>query len=342
MKNIIFYLLIVLALTSCYNSEKDWGKGFDYTTVYFAYQYPVRTLTMGEDIFDTTLDNEFKCQIMATVGGGYTNSKTVTVNFEIDNTLCDNLYFLDGADNIEKVLPMPANYYNLESNKIVVPKGSRFGGVEVTLTDDFFNDPLALTTKYVIPLYITDALNVDSVLRGKASVENANRFVAADWTYIPKDYILYAVKYINTWDGYYLRRGTDIVTETSGSETRVRHHAVVEDDEICKLNTISLSELEFPVTYQDDGGNDFVIKLKLSFDAEGNTCDITSNSAGATVAGTGKFVKKGEKNSWGSKDRDALYLDYIVDLGTEQYNTMDTLVLRDRGVSIETFGVVEK
>jgi len=61
MKNIIFYLLIVLALTSCYNSEKDWGKGFDYTTVYFAYQYPVRTLTMGEDIFDTTLDNEFKC-----------------------------------------------------------------------------------------------------------------------------------------------------------------------------------------------------------------------------------------------------------------------------------------
>ena len=34
---------------------------------------------------------------------------------------------------------------------------------------------------------------------------------------------------------------------------------------------------------------------------------------GVTATGTGKFVQDGEKNSWGNKDRDAIYLKYTVD-----------------------------
>ena len=50
------------------------------------------------------------------------------------------------------------------------------------------------------------------------------------------------------------------------------------------------------------------------------------------------FVKNGEKKSWGNKDRNALYLDYTVDLaGGKKYVTKDTLVVRDRGVKMETF-----
>ncbi len=53
--------------------------------------------------------------------------------------------------------------------------------------------------------------------------------------------------------------------------------------------------------------------------------------------GTGKFVSKGDKNSWGNKDRDVLYLDYTVNYGDIQVVTKDTLVVRDRGVKAEWF-----
>ena len=37
--------------------------------------YPVRTLVMGEDEYDTALDNAHKCKINATMGGVYANKK---------------------------------------------------------------------------------------------------------------------------------------------------------------------------------------------------------------------------------------------------------------------------
>jgi len=68
------------------------------------------------------------------------------------------------------------------------------------------------------------------------------------------------------------------------------------------------------------------------------------------ATGNGAFVKKGEKKSWGNKDRDALYLEYNVSYEVEtkypnsglpdrldqvSYVTSDTLVVRDRGVKVE-------
>lgn len=53
----------------------------------------------------------------------------------------------------------------------------------------------------------------------------------------------------------------------------------------------------------------------------------------------GKYVVKGEKDSFNHKDRDALYLEYTVDLGTATYVTKDTLVMRDRQVKAEWFDV---
>ena len=56
------------------------------------------------------------------------------------------------------------------------------------------------------------------------------------------------------------------------------------------------------------------------------------------ITGTGKFVSKGDKNSWGNEDRDVIYLEYeatIKDL--VKCTTYDTLVVRNRGVVMETF-----
>ena len=60
------------------------------------------------------------------------------------------------------------------------------------------------------------------------------------------------------------------------------------------------------------------------------------------MSGSGQYVVKGEKGSWGNKDRDAIYLNYNINFGKMQVSTVDTLVIRDRGVKPETFKPVLK
>jgi hypothetical protein len=358
MKKYIFIMLFIGSLfTSCHNGDWEFPD-YDYTAVYFAYQTPVRTIVLGEDIFDTSLDNEHKCQIMATMGGVYANNVDRIISFQVNNSLCSNLVFEDGSD----VKAMPTNYYSLSSDKITIPKGSVLGGVTVSLTDAFFADTMALKKAYVIPIVMTGVQNADSILRGKPQVANPNRAIADDWDVAPKDYILYAVKYINTWDAYYLRRGIDNIVKDGVTETKARHAEYVEKDEVFKLTTLSMTELDVPTDFQNRMGNNLNLKLKLNFDSD-QKCTISPTTAtyylndtvrvyNITAKGDGQFVKKGEKNSWGNKDRDALYLNYEIDYEVEirfpnaglpvdrqtvKCSTTDTLVVRDRGIQAETF-----
>ncbi|NLR77132.1 DUF5627 domain-containing protein [Chitinophaga eiseniae] len=313
-----FLMPMVLLLLAACNKNVTFPD-YPYQTVYFAYQYPVRTITFGEDIFSTELDNQRKCKIMATTGGVYSSKKTLNIGIAVDNTLLGSgLLFGAGKDQI---LPMPANYYSLADNKIIIPQGSLAGGVEVQLTDAFFNDPKAIKNTYVIPLRITDKSGADSILSGK-------------------DFILYAIKYVNEWHGNYLRRGKDVVTG-SVNQTLVRHAEYVEKDEVNKLSTRSMKELEFPVVYKDKDGNNINCTLLLTFH-DGEKCAISSATANISATGEGQFVKRGEKNSWGSKDRDALYLQYQITFPNMQVSTSDTLVMRDRSVTMETFTPVSK
>ena len=336
------FTILFITLTSCTNQDAEFDN-FEFQSVYFAYQFPVRTITLGEDVFDTSLDNAHKCRIMATLGGVYSNDKDVSIDVEVANPLTTGMLFKAAGDNI---LPMPSNYYTLSSNKIVISKGQITGGVDVQLTDAFFADPLAIKNNYVIPLKMTNVVNADTILSGKALVANPNRAIAGDWAVVPKDFIFYAVKYVNPWDGFYLRRGKDVIVGNNGNtslnKTIVRHKTYVESDEVFKINTLSLTNIDFPIVYKDAAGNNINCKLILSFDTAGN-CTVSSSSPGTyTATGTGKFVKRGEKNSWGSKDRDALYLSYKVGLQDFNVTTNDTLVMRDRGVKVETFNPVLK
>ena len=51
-----------LTCASCYNSDQDFPDYEGGTTAYFAYQYPVRSVILGNDIYDNTLDNAHKIQ----------------------------------------------------------------------------------------------------------------------------------------------------------------------------------------------------------------------------------------------------------------------------------------
>lgn len=331
MKKYKIFIGLAVALgtaTGCLKNKDMDHPDFDYQSVYFAYQYPVRTVVLGEDLFiDNSLDNEHKVEIKATLGGTRDNKNDVPINFNVDQSLLTNLYF---SGNGGKIQMMPANYYTLASNQITIPKGSILGGVQVQLTDAFFADPLAIRNTYVLPLKMTGVQNADTILASK-------------------NFVLYAIKFVNPWHGFYLRRGMDVMTNGATSRNVTRHALYVESDEVNKLSTRALNQLDFPVVFRDAQGRTFSCNLILTFDSAGK-CTISTDTNLFTATGTGSFVKKGEKKSWGNTDRDALYLDYQITYNGVMVGTgasasiisgniasKDTLVMRDRAVTYEVF-----
>ncbi|MFD2034728.1 DUF5627 domain-containing protein [Belliella marina] len=340
MKNLVYISMIMLILNvSCVNDERDFPD-FEYQTVYFAHQFPVRTITFGEDLFDNSLDNEGKVRVMATLGGAYASRSDVLLDIEVDNSLTENLLFTSGG---EPVRNMPSEYFQLQDNQITIPRGRVTGGVEVQLTGAFFNDPDAIRNSYVIPLRITNVVNADSVLSGIPLVSNPNRAIISDWDVQPKDFVFYAIKYINEYDGNYLRRGADAITGKPGYEeltqNATRRANYVENDQIQAMNTSARNETILPLVYQGEGGVNVNLPLRLTFNNNGE-CTISAGADGFTASGSGRFVSKGEKNSWGGQDRDALYLTYEIDNPMMNIVTTDTLVMRDRGVGFELFNPV--
>lgn len=364
MKNILLSTLcagmLSAVLMSCENQEIEFPD-FGETTVYFAYQFPVRTIVLGEDIYDTSLDNEGRCEIFATMGGVYSNKEKIDIEIAVDNSLVDNLFFDGGLTS--PVQPMPDAYYSLSGNTISLDRALQ-GSVGVQLTDAFFADPDALNNTYVIPLRMVTATHADRILAGVPKVDEPNRLNAADWDVLPKDYVLYCVKFINPWHANYLRRGKDEITIDGVPSTVVRHQPHVEDDEVRKLVTASRNQLRYPMDYKTKAGQNLNMSVILNFD-ESEKCTVTPIAPEYQVndsirvynivaTGNGAFVKKGEKKSWGNKDRDALYVTYNVSyeietqypntepavpptFETASYITTDTLVVRDRGVKVEQF-----
>lgn len=329
-----FILLITLA--AC---NKDWSyPDYEYTTVYFAYQSPVRTLVLGKDIYDNSLDNEHKCTIMASMGGVYENKNEILVDVAVDTALAGRLKF--ETANGDTLLAMPDNYYILPGKKrIVIPAGKLMGGMEVQLTDAFFQDPRSIKNTFVIPLKITSVQNADSILSGKSDRPSPDRRRLSDWVVPPKDYILYAVKYINPYHGSYLRRGIDEVKGAGGNtalDTTVVYHApYVEKDEVCSAVTRTLDEVSMSLNAKLKGNINVPFQMILKFDSQGKCTISNPATASYTLTGSGEFVKDGDM--WGNEKRDVLRLKYQINFGTTVHSLTDTIVARDRGVKFETF-----
>ncbi|MDE6633195.1 MAG: DUF1735 domain-containing protein [Muribaculaceae bacterium] len=328
-------------LAACSNGNNEFPD-FDYQTVYFANQYGMRVLELGEDEFvDLTADNNHEANIVAAWGGGYTNKKNVVIDYVVDPALVDGFYFKD-TDQLVEV--MPEDYYTIESNQIRIPSGSIKGGVKVHFTEKFFADPKSVGNCYVIPVRMTDVAGADKIITGTATEENPVLTNDAHWSVQPKNFMLYGVKYVNPWHGQYLRRGVDNAIIDGASSKLVRHAEYVENDEVVDLSTSAYKEDILPVTVKDAQGGDHTYNLLLTF-ADDNSCTLSSASDGATVTGTGKFVSKGEKKSLGGKDRDAIYLDYTLDIPAQnmKFESKDTLVLRTRNVyGAYAFGIERK
>lgn len=335
MKKLYILPLLVggLMVTSCENGDNEFND-FDYQTVYFANQYVNRTVELGVDEkVDLTTDNLHQITIQAAWGGGYQNRNNVLIDYVIDPTLVNDLYFKNTDVKLEV---MPSSYYTIpEDMKLRIPAGEIRGGVTVQLNDEFFNDPKSVSNCYVIPLRMTSVEGADSILCGKASQENPVLTNDSHWAIQPKNFVLYGVKFVNPWHGQYKRRGVDQITIDGQTSTIVRHDKdnYVERDEDVDVTTTAYTKNVLPITVKDAAGNDVTFNITLTF-GEDNSCTLSSDADNVGISGSGKFVAKGEKNSLGGKDRDAIYLEYTADLRDANIKvaTKDTLVLKTRNV----------
>ncbi len=328
-------LILTLGFFSCTN--QDWSfPDFDYTTSYFPYQYPVRTLVLGDYYFDNANDNLHKFLISAACGGGYGNKENVTVDFVVDPELTNGLYLSPGT---QQMFALPANYYTLSNtSQITIPRGQLSGNVEVQLTESFFDDPLAIGKYYVVPLRITES-TTDSVLQGSTMLPDPDPRIAGDWVIPPKNFTLFCVKFVNEYHGTYLLRGTDVIKEgTNIINTIVYRNKYVEKCEVVSALTSARRSVIYSNKIRPTNNS---FEMSITFDANGNATVVnTATYPSAVITGTGKFSKGTE--SWAEKPRDAIYMDYQMEVAGQTHYIKDTLIFRDKGVKIETFTPVIK
>ena len=356
-----------LTFASCYNADKEFPDYEGGTTAYFAYQYPIRTLVLGNDIYNNDLDNAHKCQIWATMGGAY-GGRNATVDIVVDESLCDNLWFPDeGGNPHTQVLPLPHDFYNYDelATSVINYNGEPRGYVEVKFTDKFFssdNSDKTTKTTYVIPLRMTNVSGIDRILTGTPlEGTNPSRTNTEEWSVLAKDYVLYCVKYMNPWEGKYIRRGVDKIQngdlysevvrkDMSLVNTDLEHYKenpVNANDEVCSIKTKNMTQAIFPVSFRVSGGSIYC-NLILTFN--GDQCTVSTDDENVTASGSGEFITKGTERpeykeyQWGSNEgvlvqRDILRLAYEVKFNDKdiQISTADTLVVQTRDANKREF-----
>ena len=340
MKKLIVLFATALAIFACENKENDFPD-YDYQTVYFPIQYPARTLVLGESRCDNSIDLEHAFNIGVSVGGMYENTKDRLVDISLAPEL------VAGASvNGRPLQILPSNYFeSMEFSSITIPAGSFNGKIRVNLTDAFFADPLSIDVNYVIPLKILPSTQ-DSVLSGVPLPEigaAADRRVNADWMsgFEPKDYTLFAVKYINKYHGTYLHRGVDETLDGENGNvvgTHTYQADYVEKDLQTLLSTKSLTECYLDRLGGTNQGGNFTVILTFN---ESGTISLSSENQALGLSGSGTFVLADDPAAdvWGGKGHLTLKLDYKYKVGEEWHRAKDVLVYRDNNMSYEEFSI---
>ena len=358
MKNILNSSLIltisVISLTTSCKNEQIEFPDYEREAVYFPIQYPVRTLILGEDRINNSIDLEHAFNVGVSIGGMYENKKDRKVDFIVDPTLLDNVLATDVLNNTIYLKQLPENYYSITpGSTITIPKGSLSGLARIQLTEAFFNDPESYKLLYVIPLRI---VNSDvSILTGTPleSVTNPNPHIASDYKPLltPKDFTMFAIKYINPWHGVFFHRG---IQKENGLTTHVFHAEYLEYNETATIQTSGYKE----ALYNKMGtsrGTDFISKLTFSNDVNGIGDVTVSTAEGSTkiVTGSGKYYKSktefaAQNGSWlvnpqtgKTQPHLTITLNFTVTGITPEvtHQFLDTLVFRDNGVKFENYTV---
>jgi len=344
MKKVLFYIILIIGLMAACENQPVSVEDYAIKTVYFPYQTPIRTLSLGEDRIDNTLDKEGKFDIGISIGGMYEQKWTWTADYAPDNTLLTDVY--TATTPPVKILALPSQYYTLSpATTVTIPKGSYNGLIRVQLTDAFFDDTLSLTGLYVIPLKLTDT-SADSILEGKAAVSNPDIRNKSHWesNKSPKNWTMFGIKYVNPYHGTYLHRGLNIVKDTlTGTpiDTVYFRTKYVENNILIKLTSIGRKKVFTNGLANKTGGN-YTMTLEFAND-KGNSGAVTiTPRAGSafTVTGSGQYVQKSASpEGWIGLPFQCMYLSYSWKEGANLNEVKDTLVFRDRGLVFQENGI---
>ena len=339
-KKILTVVACTLALASCHNFDTDFPD-YTFTSGYFPYQYPVRTLILGEDIYDNSNDNEGVFLISAHMGGVYQNKSNRTIGIKVDESLCDKASFANG----DPIKALPASYYTLsDNNNIVIPKGKMYGSISVQLNEAFFNDPDAIKNTYVVPIRMTGTSDLDSLLVGKSDTSNPDCRVASDWAVTPKDFTMFGVKFINEFHGHWFHYGASSVKMADGKTESTTYktdgfNSDLTDNETYMLTTTGRHQCSLKAYLKSSLLN---VNPELLFNFSGDSFTITApEGADYTVTGSGTAQKADASDTYNRfNGKERIYLKYsftYTDSKGNVYTANDFLVLRDRAVKLETF-----
>ncbi len=255
----LILVFFVSVLLSCKKYE-TFTNDFDYTSVYFATQKPLRTVVADDDM-------SFKVGVA--LGGVRENTKTETVTFVVDPELLK----LPGASGFEI---LPDSYYTLSNDeKMVITPRNLIGDITVTLNKEkFTSDPNATIAYYALPLRIVSS-TTDSVLRG-------NESVAA------KDYTIVTIQYISKFSGSYYHKG--LQTRVDNNNTITYSLPDLSKNQVWRLNTVDANQVTTSGAGAISTGG---IKLTVS---SNNAVSVSAGSGISSASGSGSFNP--EKNEF--------------------------------------------
>lgn len=368
---LIIIFVAAFGLMACENQEFT-AEDFGSTSVFFPYQTPARTLVLGEyDLGFNDNDNNGRFEIGVVMSGVFENQTDRRVHFELAPELIDAAAL--GVDSVN-VKILPASYYTIEQQSpVTIPAGSVNGRIPIQLQDAFFNDTLSFAgeneTHYVIPLRITDFEELDSLLSGIPIVDNPIKINPEHWNPAPKDYTLFGIKFMNEYQGIYLRRGEDKIVGTSEKFTvasGVTESTVVDtvsvyraefvvQDEIVPVSTTGRNTVTVANRVRrGDIPSDDNVSLSLTIDDDNNITITSADGDIFNVTGSGRYVEDGDE--WGGEKRNVMYLEYqyndvqiveqtrfgsVISRTTVDllHTVNDTLVIRNRDVKFEQFTI---
>lgn len=278
------------------------------------------------------------------MAGVYHNDHKQFVTLKLANNLVKKFITAKG----DTLIPLPQQYYSFprasgditKGVQITIPKGKLNGYIHVQLSNKFLKDSLSYKLKYVLPLKIMST-SLDTVLSGKPAkgVVDPKLTDPSDWKVEPKNYVLYAIKYINKMDGFYFLKGRDITKNFAKQpiDTVVYRKKFITQDGILRLNTIGRhkvkvvgelrrSNISSPGSYT------------LILNNNNNSITVTGTNKESSkykISGQGKYVPKG--GEFGGQKRVAIYLQYSIRTASTIHTVVDTLVQRGRGIKFQTF-----
>lgn len=305
-KLLITFTVGSLVFFSCEKYE-EYVKDFDYTSVYFASQKPLRTIIADGDM-------QFKIGVV--LGGKRENNQVETVAFRIDTSLfSDSVRWGKDATTMGLLSGfelLPEAYYTLSNNTtFTIPKGDILGEVTVTLNQELFTaDTLSLMPYYALPLIIYET-SADSILQGEYD-DLGNAIIPA------KDFSVIVIKYVDEEEGNYYHKGVDHTYNGSSlvSTTSYSFKDLSKND-TWTLSTTAIGEYATSGIADKEGSHS--MKLVVNNDNTVTIKNVTTSPINNIVGGNSTYDVASR----------TFYLNYQYDASGNTHKITDTLVFRD-------------